>query len=281
MLITLLDRHFAITCADPRYAELIASMWDVPGDASAKSPVIPIDVDVSPSGWRISAPRIKPFSAVNPWLFLATLRSVLDDLALAGDDSPIALHAVGVRKNGIIVLIVGAAGAGKTSLGLTLVDAGWSLVCDDLAPLRDSGELTGIVRPIGIRSSGAAWGAARSLWDPPAWMPEPTGIFFVPAGAVPRGAGGKVSAVFFPEIGGAKEPETAAIDRPLAIARLVSHARNVESKTLRTVAQMCRHASSFDLRYADLDTHTVSFIQEAARAGLPHPAASADAKPLN
>ena len=268
VLISLLDRNFAIECSDPRYAELIAEMW---GNRPTSSEVtsgnaIPIAVNIARSGWQLEIPGTNtPFSGTSPWLFVATLRSALDGLALAGDDAPTALHAVGVRKDEAVILIVGPAGAGKTSLGLALVDAGWSLVCDDLAPLKAPDNLLSVVRPIGIRSSGAAWASARSLWEPPPWMPEPTGIFFVPPGAVRLGAGGRVSAAFFPRVSPAKDSVAALVDPPLAVTRLASHARRVDQTALRTVALLCRHAPTFELRYSNLNELTITTVEKAAQ----------------
>ena len=50
------------------------------------------------------------------------------------------IHATCVALEGRGVLLLGAAGAGKSDLALRLVDAGWELVADDRVDLTASGD---------------------------------------------------------------------------------------------------------------------------------------------
>ena len=72
----------------------------------------------------------------SPWLLSRPLLS-LPLLELLKRRGRFGLHAAGVERNGAAVLAAGPAGAGKSTLALTLARAGFGLLGDDLVFLTD------------------------------------------------------------------------------------------------------------------------------------------------
>lgn len=77
-------------------------------------------------------------------------------------DQFIVLHGAVLAKQGRALLISGPSGAGKTTLTLALLQAGFQLLSDDFAPIsRGSGRVTPFAKALGVRP-GAAAGLAES-----------------------------------------------------------------------------------------------------------------------
>ena len=89
-----------------------------------------------------------------------------------------ALHASVVARDGQAVAIVGAAGSGKSTAALTLLDRGWQLVADDLLTLDGQGRAIpgpSFIRLTRDRAIGreGEWDAAGKLRYAPACHTEP------------------------------------------------------------------------------------------------------------
>ena len=67
----------------------------------------------------------------------------------------LALHAASLIRNGRMLLVSGHPGAGKTTLTLGLVDAGFGFAGDDLALLNSEGRVTGV--PFAPAVKSGAW----------------------------------------------------------------------------------------------------------------------------
>ncbi|PDT50573.1 serine kinase [Sinorhizobium fredii] len=72
------------------------------------------------------------------------LKALMTDDVLAGLGTDVALHAALLVKNSRGLLICGAPGAGKTTLAVALMEAGFECGGDDLALLDDNGALRGV-----------------------------------------------------------------------------------------------------------------------------------------
>jgi hypothetical protein len=83
------------------------------------------------------------------------LKGQLLNEVLEGAVYELALHAAALVRNGCMLLISGHPGAGKTTLTLALVDAGFGFAGDDLALLNSQGRVTGV--PFAPAVKAGAW----------------------------------------------------------------------------------------------------------------------------
>lgn len=88
------------------------------------------------------------------------LKGQLLDEVLEGTDYELALHAAALIRNGRMLLIGGHPGAGKTTLTLALVNAGFGFAGDDLALLNSEGQVTGV--PFAPAVKAGAWKLAAT-----------------------------------------------------------------------------------------------------------------------
>ena len=89
-----------------------------------------------------------------------------------------ALHASVVARDGTAVGICGPSGSGKSTAALAMLDAGWSLVSDDLLTLDDDGRVVPgppFIRLLPDRAAGraGAWDASGKLRHAPAVVGQP------------------------------------------------------------------------------------------------------------
>lgn len=125
-----------------------------------------------------------------------TLKGQLLDEVLESADYELAFHAAALVRNGRMLLVGGHPGAGKTTLTLALVNAGFGFAGDDLALLHSDGQVTGV--PFAPAVKAGAWElAARYRPDihctPIFRRPDrkrvryPTPVGLVPAESYPVG----------------------------------------------------------------------------------------------
>ncbi|MEZ5776215.1 MAG: hypothetical protein R3D33_16350 [Hyphomicrobiaceae bacterium] len=94
-------------------------------------------------------------------------RLVLEELALALNgrfDVKALLHASAVVAEGGAILIVGASGAGKTTLTAGLVAAGFAYIADDLVPLGEEGRSAGRF-PAALAVKAGSWPVVGALHE--------------------------------------------------------------------------------------------------------------------
>ncbi|PST27303.1 serine kinase [Mesorhizobium plurifarium] len=89
------------------------------------------------------------------------LKALLTEDVLANLGMNVALHAALLVKNGKGLLICGAPGAGKSTLALALLDAGFACGGDDIALMRPDGLLRGV--PFAPALKRGAWGLLESM----------------------------------------------------------------------------------------------------------------------
>ena len=117
----------------------------------------------------------------------AVQHALLD--ALAGHDRH-ALHAAGLHRDRVTILIFGGSGAGKSTLAYAGAQHGWEVLSDDLCLVHPSG------RDRGLGLSEAAQRSRRHVADPdrrgrdagltpPAAAPSPSPTTTAPAGCCP------------------------------------------------------------------------------------------------
>jgi hypothetical protein len=95
-----------------------------------------------------------------------TIKAHLTDRLIRSDRWVFALHAASLEKNGAGLLLCGEAGAGKSTLTLHLVEAGFQYSGDDVALIEGDGLACGL--PFALTLKEGSWGWMSSLhnsWD--------------------------------------------------------------------------------------------------------------------
>jgi hypothetical protein len=255
MAITLgmLDSRFVIECDDSRLEELIGELWGpfhIDADAGEATPVV---VETTDSGWRCTLAEREVLSTIDPWMTVIGLRTGLDEHALAHAEGIVDFHAAVVVHGEAVVALPGGPGAGKTSLALALLQRGWSLMCDDIAPLRATGEVTPYPRPFGIRNVGDAWEHLAQLWDVPAWLPAPRGPFLLPAKLFELATPGDraPTRLLFPEFRAGADPGVVDLTPAEAMARCGAHVRPLDPPTLALIGRVCERAPAQTAVFGD------------------------------
>ncbi|MGC0393394.1 hypothetical protein ACVIU7_005987 [Bradyrhizobium liaoningense] len=95
-----------------------------------------------------------------------TIKAHLTDRLIRSDRSVFALHAASLAKNGAALLLCGEAGAGKSTLTLQLMDAGFQYSGDDVVLIEGDGTACGIPFALTLKEGSWEWlSALRSDWD--------------------------------------------------------------------------------------------------------------------
>lgn len=81
---------------------------------------------------------------------------VLVNVAAAGVEDSVVLHAGAVARNGRATVLVGGSGYGKSTLTLELVRRGWQLLSDDFAMVRPDGVVDPFPRRVNLTESSLA-----------------------------------------------------------------------------------------------------------------------------
>ena len=111
----------------------------------------------------------------------------------AAHPSLLWLHAGAVAKDGVVVLLAGPAGAGKSTLVVRLLERGWRLFGDDVVPV-DVNRQAALPLPFtpDVRTTPSA-----DLDDQQAFVEQPKRMVAVPADRVAREPG-PIGAIVFP-----------------------------------------------------------------------------------
>lgn len=94
--------------------------------------------------------------------FVPLLKAQLIEDVLRTACYEIALHAAAFACHDRIVLLVGSPGAGKTTLGIALMQAGFEFVADDVVLLDEAGFTTGLPFPPAIKAG--SWPLVARHW---------------------------------------------------------------------------------------------------------------------
>jgi hypothetical protein len=84
-----------------------------------------------------------------------TIKAYITDRMIRSDRSAFALHAASLAKGGLGLLLCGEPGAGKSTLTLQLVDAGFQYAGDDVALIGSDGMIHGI--PFALTIKPGSW----------------------------------------------------------------------------------------------------------------------------
>ena len=94
--------------------------------------------------------------------FIPLLKAQIIDAVLARARYEVALHAAALVRGEEAVLLVGAPGAGKTTLAIALAKAGLKVIADDVVLLDEAGLVTGVSLPFTAKAS--SWALLSQHW---------------------------------------------------------------------------------------------------------------------
>jgi hypothetical protein len=181
--LSILGSGFRVTSEDERMVAFVRELWE-PFVAEVDGPV-EVRLEVRGPSWHLLMPDEPHVAASDPWMVASSLRNALSRRAIAEAASIVPLHAAAAERDGVFVVLSGPPRAGKTTLLLDLLEAGWRLVTDDLVPL-DPQTLTAtpFQKPLSVRDP-ERWARFARAWEVPEWLPPPSGAGLLPAGVMP------------------------------------------------------------------------------------------------
>lgn len=251
MRLRLLDAVVEIHTEERAAAELLALLWsemttDDEDAAPARTYVVARDGE---GRWVATAGETVEAMHETLWGVTDALRYRMLELCEERIEGFVTLHAAAVARDGKLVLIAGESGAGKTTLTLALLDAGWGYLTDDLAPVSTA---TGLVhpfpKPLGVKDP-AAWEAVRDAFAGTSLEP-PDGSFLVPPSRwdvvtepmEPR-------ALLFTRYAAGADPELEPLSPGRAAAVASAYLRRLDPTSLRLLNRLCARAGSYRLTY--------------------------------
>lgn len=147
---------------DRELRDLVVPIFAHNGAAAATSHTAAYDV--ARFGERVCISRHRSAGMIVADLEVApAIKALVTDDILANLGLNVALHAALLVKNGKGLLICGAAGAGKTTLAVALLAAGFTYGGDDIALMDEDGLLVGV--PFSPALKQGSWGLLGHMSD--------------------------------------------------------------------------------------------------------------------
>ena len=169
----------------------------------------------------------------------------------AAHPSLLWLHAGAVAKDGVVVLLAGPAGAGKSTLVLRLLERGWRLLGDDVVPV-DVSRQAALPLPFtpDVRTTPPA-----DLDDQQAFVERPKRMVAVPADRVAREPG-PIGAIVFPAYDRDRDarPSLAplsVVSAAEALARALSYPTSDTRGLVADVFRLAQRIPCYRLHYRD------------------------------
>lgn len=241
----LLETRIDLEAEDAGVAALLERMWGPFATASAGAPDKTFRVRRDGDGWFVSEPG---FDIRHPdvWGLLDALRYRMTELVESRLTRYVTLHAAAIACRGRLVLLAGESGAGKTTLTLGLLRAGWTYLSDDVAPIDlASGEVAPFPKPLGVKDP--------ALWDPRfADAPVPERAFLVPATVFEVAAAPLLPEVLvFPRYVAGADTAVEEMTPAKATALSTPYVRRLEPEVVGALKRLCSGCRSYRLTYGD------------------------------
>ncbi|MDQ3915607.1 MAG: hypothetical protein M3323_09820 [Actinomycetota bacterium] len=246
----LLDTVFEIRTEEDDVAALLGRLWepfatseDAPADAAF---TIERDGSELAVGERGGEPLIRH---PDVWGLTDALRYRMLELAEAGLERAVSLHAAAVALDGRLLLLAGPSGAGKTTLTLGLLRAGWTYFSDDVAPVdRATAAILPFPKPLGVKDPALFDGLASAYAGLD--LPRPPKAFLVPASTFPVGREAlPASVLVFPAFRPGAAPSAAPLTAAKATALATPFVRRLDPEVLGLLNRVCGGCDCFDLVY--------------------------------
>lgn len=237
----MLGTDFCIDCEDDAWADLLRRLWEpFVVDQGAGEPLAITRRD---SSWCITSGWHPDLVQDDPWVLANELRHLLVEEAIARSDYT-TIHAAALTRDKAAVVIVGASGAGKTTLTFELSRGGWEYATDDLVVLDDDGSLHPFPKPLGVKEP-SEWPRYAQHLERLEWPGAPTDLFLVPPRALRWRAPDEpcvVTAIVFLERGQSGKVSLQPVTPGRAVADLAPFARPIAVAGLGVLARLCARA---------------------------------------
>lgn len=246
----LLDTVVEIRTADPAAARLLQLLWSQMETDDPRPPARTYDLVRDGDGWRAAADGELEAVHATLWGVTDALRYQMLELCESEPHGFVTLHAAAVARGDRLVLLAGESGAGKTTVTLALLRAGWSYLSDDLAPVSvETGLVHPFPKPLGVKDP-ARWDDLHGAFPGLTGIDPPTGSFLVPpapwdVAPAPLPA----RALIFPrfEPGAALQIEGVSAAKAAALAS--AYLRRLDPERVALLNRLCSAAACFTLRY--------------------------------
>lgn len=248
--IEILGSRYELETDDERHEWMFRRLWEPFVTTKTASTPIPIRFE----GWGPDATfRLadnNPVNAQTPWRCAIESRNQLIADAFDRAEGLIDIHAAALEREGRGLLLVGPLSAGKTTFALELMERGFKLLSDDMAPIDlRSGQILPLPKPLVIKTN--SWGSMKHHWEPiPEWLPEPRGLFVVPATQLPRSQRiERIEALVFLAWEEGAGVSIEEITPAQALTRCARNMRRVTPETLHLVSRLGRGAATLALTH--------------------------------
>lgn len=246
----LLDSIVEIHTDDPEAHALLSLLWAPMETRDGGEPdgTYTVARDRS-AGWIATAGDSVEAVHESLWGLTDALRYGMLELCERRLESFVTLHAAAVARRGALVLLAGESGAGKTTLTLALLDAGWTYLSDDLAPVSvETAFVHPFPKPLGVKDPAAFDGVRDSF--PTTSLAPPAGSFLVPptrwhVGDDPL----PVAALLFPRFAAGAALEVERLSAAKAAALASAYLRRLDPSTVALLNRVCARATCARVAY--------------------------------
>ena len=185
-----------------------------------------------------------------------TVKAHLTDRLIRSDRWVFALHAASLAKNGGGLLLCGEAGAGKSTLAIHLLEAGFQYSGDDVALIASDGTVCGLSFAVTLKEGSWHWSSAlHSNWDGITHQRvDGAQVRYLPVSNV-LNEGRRVSWIIFLNRVTSGLPKLTALDQLDSVKRLVDGASAADGKLSRAgflaLKEIVSGSRSFLLTYCE------------------------------
>ncbi len=248
----LLGALVAIDTSDEELSHLLRLLWKPFETTSRRQPNETFVARRSNDSWMLTwnggENRVRHLDV---WSLVDSLRyQMLDVAAHHRGDNYVWVHAGAVQLGGLVVLLPGEAGSGKTTLVLALLSAGWTYLSDDLAAL-DLGthEIVPFPKPLGIKDPHL-WEANRHLFAGIREPAAPRGAFLIPpVGLAITGVPGRPTCVIFPRFEAGPSLESERLTQGEAAALLSRYVDPLDERAVKSISRLVARCACFRMSY--------------------------------
>ena len=250
----LLGTLFEIETEEADVAALLARLWEPFVTGSAAPPDQTYTIGRDEGGLGVETPGTTPLiHHPDPWGLTDALRYQMLELVEARLRGFVTLHAGAVAREGRLLLLAGASGAGKTTLTLGLLRAGWTYFTDDLAPIDvTTAEIAPFPKPLGVKDPAAFDGLAGAFDGID--LPRPAKAFLVPPDAFPVGTGPLAArCLVFPTFRAGAAVGVTALTAAKATALATAYVRRLEPEVVALLNRVCTGCDCYEVVYGSTE----------------------------
>lgn len=198
---------------------------------------------------------------LDPWQMLLRLKTEVTALALDQLPGLIVIHSAGVEDlSGNAMLLVGRAGAGKTTLSTDLTMRGFAFLGDDLVAIdRITREALPLPRPPAFKGTVHTQTGLSDRWRPPDWLTLDPAPFMVPAASLGPLATRPIpiGRLIFPRYSADSSGSARLLSTAEAVAATGEQTHSLDKVILPVILAICRKVEAVEVEYAS----TAQFLE--------------------